>query len=185
MTIPAKPFYMIRHGQSIGNRDGYFTGSMDVALTDEGIAQAQAAHEALNDNDHKPSIIIHSALSRARHTAEIVNQTLQLDMIEMADLNEQNFGDWEGQSVEHFREFYLSGKDPKNGESFDVFYTRAKVALTEVLNEHENPMIVCHGGIFRAFRFLYGQKTLKTPNAVIHYFEPDQAVEFPWRVGTL
>lgn len=185
MTLPAKQFYMIRHGQSVGNRDGYFTGSMDVALTEEGIAQAEAAHDALMKSEHRPSIIFHSALSRARHTAEIINKTLKLEMIEMANLNEQHFGNWEGKSVTHFREFYLSGKNPENGESFSDFYKRAKHALTDVLNKHENPMIVCHGGIFRAFHSLYQQETLKTPNAVTHYFMPSEAEEFPWNIGKL
>ena len=40
--IPAKEFYMIRHGESVANRDRYFSGNLDVALTDLGKQQAEA-----------------------------------------------------------------------------------------------------------------------------------------------
>ncbi len=49
---------MVRHGESVGNRDGYFTGSMDIALSEEGIEQAKQAHKALNMHQHKPDIIV-------------------------------------------------------------------------------------------------------------------------------
>jgi len=177
---------MIRHGQSVGNRDGYFTGTIDVALTDEGIAQAQAAHDALENHENKPDIVIHSALSRAKHTAQIVNQTLQLDMIEISELNEQNFGDWEGQSVQHFREFYLSGKTPENGESFPDFNNRIQTVISEILNVYENPIIVCHGGVFRAFHSLYDMKQERTENAIIHHFAPSPSNrDFPWDIQAI
>ncbi len=183
--IPAKKFYMVRHGESVGNRDNYFTGSMDVALSEEGIAQAERAHIALNASTHKPSIIIHSALRRAKHTAEIINQSLQLEMVEDVQLNEQHFGDWEGKSVTHFREFYLSGKNPDGGESFAAFYARGQTAIYGTLNKYENPLIVCHGGIFRAFFDLYNQKQSKTLNAVIHHFSPVAEQTIPWEITVI
>lgn len=183
--IPAKKFYMVRHGESVGNRDGYFTGSMDVVLSDEGIKQAQHAHNALKTSNHTPNIIIHSALGRARHTAEIINQSLQLEMVEDAQLNEQNFGNWEGESVEHFREFYLSGKNPDGGESFAEFYYRGQTAITDAVNKYESPLIVCHGGIFRAFSDFYNQKQTSIPNAVIHHFSPNDDKNFPWEITVI
>ncbi len=106
-------------------------------------------------------------------------------MVEDAQLNEQNFGKWEGKSVEHFREFYLSGKNPDGGERFKDFYHRGQQAIVKVLNKYENPMIVCHGGIFRAFLDLYDQKQNKTPNAIIHYFDPRPQNDFPWNITTI
>ena len=41
--ITAKKFYMIRHGQSEANAAQYFSGNLDVALTDKGRAQADIA----------------------------------------------------------------------------------------------------------------------------------------------
>jgi broad specificity phosphatase PhoE len=185
MPITQKSFYMVRHGQSVGNRDGYFAGSMDVALTDEGIAQAKRAHHAINNHDknNAPTVVIHSALSRAKDTAKIINNTLKLDMIENAQLNEQHFGDWEGQDVAQFIDCYKTKQTPKNGESFDDFNLRVKNALNNVLEAYEKPLIVCHGGVFRAFHAHYGIHHARTENAVIHYFSPNnKSAEMPWDI---
>lgn len=31
---------LVRHGESVGNKNGIFTGQMDLPLTEEGISQA-------------------------------------------------------------------------------------------------------------------------------------------------
>jgi len=182
--IPAKKFYMIRHGQSIANEGQYFSGNLDVPLTDLGRAQADNARqivEALND---KPDYIIHSHLQRARITAEIINTNLKLPISETALIGEHHFGDWEKQPWGDIRTAFHAGENPPNGETHDDFMKRIQSALDFALNHSDGtPLIACHGGVFRAFNRLHAQPDKTTKNCVLYKFTPDPAsTDFPWVV---
>lgn len=181
--IPLKPFYMIRHGESVANRDGYFSGNQDVALTDQGIEQARAAQRAFSKLEAKPTLIIHSHLSRARDTARIINTSHNLPMIESSDFGEHGFGDWEKQSWESVREKFYAGEDPPNGETNKDFLTRIKNGFNDALSRPETVLIVCHGGIFRGLSALYGQQGKSVKNAKLYSFEPrHDTPDFPWNI---
>ena len=186
MPLPLKPFQMIRHGQSTANAAHNFAGIIDVELTKQGEAEAGLAREIFKSQKNKPSIIIHSKLSRARQTAEIINVALNWDMIEHAHIHEQDFGEWEDQPVEIFLESYIARKPPTNGECFDTFDNRVKTALNDILKQHENPLIVCHGGVFRAFHSLYNQGRFFVENALPYVFTPtNENKEFPWNIDLI
>ena len=53
--ITAKKFYMIRHGQSEANAAKVFSGTVDVALTDLGRAQAQTSETAVQAEARTPA----------------------------------------------------------------------------------------------------------------------------------
>lgn len=184
MPLPLKPFHMIRHGQSTANADYLFAGIHDVALTAQGVEEAKKAGSVYATLKDKPSIIIHSKLSRARDTASLINDNLNLEMVEHEDIHEQDFGDWESQSVELFLESYHNRQPPKNGESFEEFDERIRASITDILHRYENPLIVCHGGVFRAFHCLYDVKRrFPTENAVPHLFNPiEENTSFPWEI---
>lgn len=180
--IPLKPFYMIRHGESLGNKEGYITGTLDSPLTKTGIDQAQDAQKVFENLKDKPEIIVHSELSRAIKTAEIINQSANLPMYKTALLNEFYFGDWERQRVVDIRPRFYAGENPPNGESHEAFNSRVKDGLTYALELSGNiPLISCHGGIFRAFYGFYGQVTSPIENCKLYKFTPDpENTEFPW-----
>jgi broad specificity phosphatase PhoE len=183
MPIPLKPFYMMRHGESTANRDGYFSGNQDVALTEKGIAQAQKAQHAFTKLPIKPDLIVHSHLSRARDTAFHLNKPYGLPMVENPNLGEHGFGDWEKQSWEAVRERFYAGEDPPNGETNREFLKRIKKGFNEALSMRETVLIVCHGGIFRGFRALYGMQDQITDNAKLYHFDPcRETPDFPWKI---
>ena len=84
---------LVRHGQSTANRDGLLVGHLDVALTDEGHAQATRLVDSLKG----ATTVLSSPLQRARHTAEaaVAHKTAELDeaFIEM------NYGELDGQRL--------------------------------------------------------------------------------------
>ena len=43
-------FLIVRHGFSLSNKDGTFTGQLDIGLSSEGIMQAQAVCKYLLEN---------------------------------------------------------------------------------------------------------------------------------------
>ena len=60
--------YILRHGESVSNRTGTFTGSNEVDLSELGYNQAEIAGEYLKDKGI--DFIYSSPLSRAVKTAE-------------------------------------------------------------------------------------------------------------------
>ena len=62
IMLPAKPFYMIRHGQTEANRDCIMAGSLDSPLTDTGRGRGQARHvqDVVQTLESKPSLIVHT-----------------------------------------------------------------------------------------------------------------------------
>ncbi len=177
---------MIRHGESTANLDQVVSGSVDVALTDRGIEQAHEAAKIVAALDVKPSVIIHSHLQRARETARILNQNIGASLFEDPLIAEQFYGDWEGRPWSESRQSIRDGIDPPNGESHAAFHDRVKTAITKFVNSHNGPvMIVCHGGVFRAFGALYGEKIHGITNCSLHQFEPfENNKSFPWNIKT-
>ena len=183
--IPAKHFYMVRHGETEANKARIMAGSLDSPLTDTGKEQAIAAQDIVTSLEIKPTAIVHSNLSRARDTANIINEALNVPIHEEEDLAELYAGDWEGVPYDECSDLLTGWPDPPNGETFQDFCARIKRGKKRALEAYDGPvLIVSHGGVFRAFGGVYG---LKTPgvfrNCHLYEFQPDlNNSAFPWSV---
>mgnify|MGYP001183826941 CR=1 FL=1 len=183
--IPAKKFYMIRHGETEANVKRVMAGSLDSPLTENGRNQAKAIQKIVANLEVKPSAIFHSHLSRARDTAHIINEALNLPIHENELLAEFHAGDWEGVPYEKCQSLLTGWDDPPNGETSDEFCARIRKAKHEILDAHDDPvMIVSHGGVFRGLGKIYGLNVPgKFPNCHLHEFDPHHQHErFPWKV---
>jgi 2,3-bisphosphoglycerate-dependent phosphoglycerate mutase len=92
---------LLRHGESVWNREGRFTGWMDVGLTDRGIAQAQRAGTLLTEHGVQLDTCHTSVLKRAIKTLWIVLETLDrmwLPVQKTWRLNERHYGALQGLS---------------------------------------------------------------------------------------
>ena len=146
--IIRKPFYYIRHGQTDWNVERRFQGSMDIPLNETGISQAHAAKDLMRD---LPITHIYSStLQRARVTADIVNEGLDLPLTGMNGLQEVNFGVFEGQlsPKKGFSDDWRNGMTPDKAESYIDFTARVFTAINEVLENEGTPLIVAHGAVF-------------------------------------
>lgn len=177
---------MIRHGETEHNAARLLAGHTDSMLTERGRNQAKSVQDVMVKLQDKPNFIVHSNLSRARDTATIINQVLNISMHEDADIAEHYCGDWEGKPYSECESMLTGWDTPPNGEEFDEFCARIIRSKTRALNAHPShiPLIVCHGGVFRAFGKIYG---LNTPgvfkNCHLYEFEPDAPnLKFPWKV---
>lgn len=184
MPIIQKQFYMIRHGQTEANAARIMAGSLDSPLTQLGRDQARTARLAIENLDIKPRFITHSHLSRARETAEIINENLKLPMIEDKDLAEIHVGEWEGLPYDDIQDAFRTWETAPEGESMDEFFARLKRGKNKALNDKRHPpLIVCHGGVFRAFAKFYGIDTWGVRNCDLHSFAPKtKEQDFPWEV---
>ncbi|MDV2888482.1 histidine phosphatase family protein, partial [Alkalihalophilus pseudofirmus] len=70
-------------------------------LNAKGIQQAKESGQFLKHSDW--DVIITSPLKRARRTAEIINESLNIPLVEMDDFKEKYFGDAEGMTLEERR----------------------------------------------------------------------------------
>ncbi len=127
--------YLIRHGETIGSEIKRYKGSIDVPLSETGIAQMKetsafiANHLRLSAmtkyksylNDihasfpHMPddkeamlSAVYCSNLSRAVRSAEIVAGPYGLQPLIVPEFRERNFGVWEGKTFNEIRDQYPS-----------------------------------------------------------------------------
>jgi 2,3-bisphosphoglycerate-dependent phosphoglycerate mutase len=92
--VPA--LVLVRHGQSLWNRENRFTGWVDVPLTEQGRTEARRAGELLAGRSL--DVAYTSALVRAQDTLTIILATMGLDLpvIRDARLNERDYGDLAG-----------------------------------------------------------------------------------------
>jgi len=98
---------LIRHGQSVWNKENKFTGWVDVDLTEKGIEEAGRAGELLAD--YKFDEAYTSVLMRANKTLDIIlKKTGQEDIPITKDqaLNERMYGDLQGLNKDDTRAKY-------------------------------------------------------------------------------
>jgi broad specificity phosphatase PhoE len=86
--------FLFRHGETDWNREGRLQGHTDTPLNTTGLAQAQALSESLRP--HRLDAVVTSDLMRARMTARIVADTLQLPLHIEPGLRETDVGAAEG-----------------------------------------------------------------------------------------
>ena len=92
---------LVRHGQSIWNRDERFTGWTDIDLTDHGVEQAREAAQLLLEAGVQPDVVFTSMLKRAIRTAWTMVEELDRLWIPVHTswrLNERHYGGLEGQN---------------------------------------------------------------------------------------
>jgi broad specificity phosphatase PhoE len=144
-----KRFYFLRHGQTDWNAKGLCQGQRDVPLNSLGVAQA---HEAKSRLAGVPiATICCSPLSRARETAEIINDALKCPLVIVDKLKEIHFAAAEGKPLlRHPYEALLRDAERYGGESFGDFVSRAVTGLNQALAHPGPVLVVAHGGIFCA-----------------------------------
>lgn len=95
---PDTKLVLLRHGQSIWNRDKKFTGWSDIPLSPKGEQEAMQAAHLLQQAGLTFDLCFTSSLQRAKTTAHIVLSAMQLDIpvFESWRLNERHYGALEG-----------------------------------------------------------------------------------------
>ncbi len=86
--------FLIRHGATVLSKEDRFAGSSDIALSDDGVLQAQKLGQRLKGE--KISAVYCSDMHRAVHTAEAVAGPHGLVPIQRKELREIDHGHWEG-----------------------------------------------------------------------------------------
>jgi len=87
-----------RHGETLFNAQGRFSGQLDIPLSNLGQRQAEALGLWLAQTS--VDVIVSSDLERARATAQAIARHHGLPVEEDVDLREIAFGEWEGKTYD-------------------------------------------------------------------------------------
>lgn len=160
---------LVRHGQSEWNAEGRWQGQADIALSDLGRAQAQAATAKIGSFD----VIAASTLMRAAETAYIISSELGIGpIVPIPDLVERHAGEWSGltrDDIDRDWPGYLEqDKRPPGYESDDDFWRRIETGMNEVAQllpeAHDEAIVVAHGGLIYLLEERVGERRGRIPN---------------------
>ena len=148
-------YYFARHGESTANVEGVAAGWSDVALTNQGRAQARAIGRDLEYADRQIDIIIASPLVRALDTAVIIADAIGYpkEYIKIVpELKEKSAGSLELGSLQTLYEKTEQEIVQLGGENAQMFQDRVEEALDVIrsmASEDDNVLIVAHAGIYK------------------------------------
>jgi broad specificity phosphatase PhoE len=137
-----------------------FRGRLDVPLDDVGRAEAwEAAHNLAGE---RLTAVYTSPLDRAREVARAIAAVARVErVIDLDDLVNVDYGEWEGLTKEecrerHPEEFALYARDPERaacpgGEALAVAADRVVAALQAIGTAHPGEQVaaVTHGAMIR------------------------------------
>ncbi len=164
--------YLLRHGETVWNRQKRTQGRGDSPLTLRGIEQAQAygaiLRRELAASGEADGVVVHaSPLYRAWQTATVVGELLGLDPVDFRRsplLAEMDCGRWEGMTADEVEASEPGALDdykvdlwhnaPPGGESRSQVLERARRWLSEDRPERAS-IVVAHGVVSRAVRGAY------------------------------
>ncbi|MCB2219937.1 MAG: 2,3-diphosphoglycerate-dependent phosphoglycerate mutase [Bacteroidetes bacterium] len=90
---------LLRHGESVWNRENKFTGWTNVPLSDKGVKEAKDAGKLLKDKGFKPKLAYTSYLDRAIKTLWLALEEMDMMWIPVYKtwrLNEKHYGNLQG-----------------------------------------------------------------------------------------
>ncbi len=99
---------IIRHGESVWNKENIFTGWIDVGLSELGIKQAKEAGKLLKEKGFTFDLAYTSKLKRAIDTLDLIlkEMDLKIPVKKSWRLNERHYGLLQGKNKDMMRKVY-------------------------------------------------------------------------------
>ena len=155
--------YIVRHGETVWNKEKRLQGTADIELNEFGRALAiETGRNLANVTINK---IFSSPLKRAYETASLIRGNRDIEIETDDRIRELNFGDYEGQlfnelfndestTFQHFFKHPELFVADKNGETLEHLIERAtdfmKDKIEPLADKYERIMIVAHGALNKA-----------------------------------
>lgn len=167
---------LVRHGETVWNRERRMQGHRDSPLSAHGIWQAARLAQRLTRQTF--AALYSSDLARAYLTAERVSAATGHEIVSDTGLRERHFGVFEGLTAEEIERGYpgeyqrFSSRDPEyavpGGESARAFRDRCIACLEGIALRHagEDVVVVTHGLVLdMLYRAAHGMN-LEVPRPV-------------------
>jgi len=149
--------YLIRHGETMWNREFRFQGHSDIPLSERGWEQSRLVAAKLAPLGIE--MVFASDLQRAASTAAVIAATSRVPIKLLPGLREVDYGAWEGLTGEEIKQRFpearknwlknLAESRPPDGESLEEAQQRALLELNRIYcdNVYQSVAVVTHGGI--------------------------------------
>ena len=150
--MPTTRLLLVRHGETLANRDYRYIGVKDEPLSTHGQAQALQLAQAVAI--FPVAAVYSSPLQRAYQTAIPIAERHTLEALKLDALRECNFGTWEGlsraevlarspQDARHLQEWERDlAIAPPAGERFADMQRRVCAAVEQLAQAHSAQTIV-------------------------------------------
>ncbi len=139
--------YIIRHGQTIKNKERLLQGRSDAPLNQQGIGQAQMAAQYFRQQHIWFDRVFSSPLQRSVQTARIVSGQSDIRLDDR--LLEMDYGPYEGTSLDHpsqeivdFFSDFVHNPAPKGMESLESVVRRMGSFLENLAKEPVEHVLV-------------------------------------------
>ena len=142
---------LVRHGETLWNRNGLYQGQNQIGLTSTGFWQAQQV--ARNLSDLKPQTIYSSPLRRAIQTAQSIAQKESSNIVSINGLMELDLGKIQGLTSKEIQTNYPHiydswRKDPSSiempgGESLETLQNRSWESIQTIKDSHSVKIAIC------------------------------------------
>lgn len=152
--------YVVRHGETIWNKEGKVQGITDIPLTDKGKLEAQNLQpliESLNID-----VVISSPLSRAKETAKIItNYKMPINTDDR--IIERDWGMNEGALIDSVDKWdcwdVILNTKVQNIECIQDFMYRVSSFIEDIKIRYKdsNVLIVTHSAVSRVIHYLLGR----------------------------
>ncbi|CAM3459064.1 histidine phosphatase family protein [Erysipelothrix anatis] len=178
---------LVRHGFTVGNDLGTYTGWSDTMLSDKGIRELKEYREAYNypETDRYYT----SDLTRTIDTFKLIYGEETPITESTFAFREINFGDYEDVRWDQinnipYNEVYIQNKPHVNGETISQVSLRLFGKLTAVLGEmqkagEDSVTIVCHSGVIKTILMFLkpvsfdNYRRIDTPNGLGYILDVD------------
>ena len=147
----ANTFYIVRHGQTNWNILGKTQGHGNSDLTAKGIEQAEELAKSMSEN-YNIDYIFSSDLGRAVQTAEILGNSLNIEVEKTEALREMGFGKWEGLLIDeikmNYADIYNTWRNEPHlveipeGETLHIIKDRVDNFINELNKKYDNKHIL-------------------------------------------
>ena len=148
---------LVRHAEPVDDMRGRCYGTLDVGLSERGVADAETLASRLSDGYET---VYTSPRTRALETAKPLAAARGVPLEVDERLREIDFGSFEGRTYEEIEQtepelFRAWMETPTSvrfpgGESYTDVRSRALTAYDEIRAAHGCAVVVSHGGVIRA-----------------------------------
>lgn len=143
---------VVRHPETVANRERRYIGRVDSPLTAEGEAEVAWLFGVVAE--WRPEIIYSSPLARAANAARAVSPAnVPLEFVR--ELEEIDFGAAEGHthaelaSLGIHLDYASGGPIVPGGERGDAFYERVREVGERIRSGGQRALVITHGGVMR------------------------------------
>jgi 2,3-bisphosphoglycerate-dependent phosphoglycerate mutase len=164
-------FLLVRHGESIWNKDSKFTGWTNIPLTKKGKLEAFAMANAMASRKLVPTVLFTSVLDRSVETTNIIKKefmhlhNIDLPIYTSWRLNERHYGTLEGIPRQYIRDLF--------GARFTKIIRCNFTMKPPIVRDYEysNDYPVYRNCYFKSIQ--YGESKENVLDRVLPYYEND------------